>query len=157
MKTISKLAAELRKEQISEIESAFRERLNVILKRFLNDFKEVIPVLRECSVKYEPCFWYKDGDDYKNFPPETEVDSSMNGNSGGICVADSILFTFCDEGGQIKKKRIFNDYHKSNKWYYIAKTAHIANDNIKIDMSTEKTIKQDLIFYLDGYFEGEYK
>lgn len=150
MMTISKLASEIRGEN-NKKESDDYKRLTDTLKQFNEDFKEVIGDLIKCDVKYEPCFWFKSGNDgqYHIFPPETKLDLKMNGGSGGICIANSIIFTF-NHNGETRNKRLF--YTETKGWYYIACRGHLQNDNYLI-----KDYRKDLILYLDGYFEGEYK
>ena len=148
MQTISKLASEIRREN-NKKENDYK-RLTDTLKRFNEDFKEVICDLIKCDVKYEPCFWDKseyDGE-FKIFPPETKLDLKMNGGYGGICFSNSILFTF-QHNGEERKKRIF---YNSIGWYYIARVGGFLKQKIFL-----KDLRKDLILYLDGYFEGEYK
>jgi hypothetical protein len=149
MMTISKLASEIRGENNKKESENDYKRLTDTLKRFNEDFKEVICDLIKCVVKYEPCFWYKSDNDgqYHIFPPETKLD--LNGGSGGICIANSILFTF-NHNGEERKKRLF--YTEKDGWYFIARRGSHMNDNYPI-----KDYRKDLILYLDGYFEGEYK
>lgn len=150
MMTISKLASEIRGEN-NKKQSDDYKRLTDTLKRFNEDFKEVIGDLIKCDVKYEPCFWFKSENDgqYHIFPPETKLDLKMNGGSGGTCTANSILFTF-NHNGETRKKRLF--YTETKGWYYIARRGNHMNDDYLI-----KDYVKDLILYLDGYFEGEYK
>jgi hypothetical protein len=151
MMTISKLASELRSENHKKESENTYKRLTDTLKKFNEDFKEVICDLIKCDVKYEPCFWYKSKNDgeYHIFPPETKLDLTMNGNSGGKCTANSILFTF-NHNGEERKKRLF--YCEKDGWYYIAVKGWHTNYTYYI-----KDYRKDLILYLDEYFEGEYK
>jgi hypothetical protein len=151
MATISQLASEIRGEYNNKNISDNYKRLTDTLKRFNKDFKEVICDLIKCDVKYEPCFWYKSENDgqYHIFPPETKLDLKMNGGSGGISIADSILFTF-QHNGEERKKRLFYDEKKG--WYYVARNGSCMNDSFYL-----KDYRKDLILYLDGYFDGEYK
>lgn len=151
MITISKLASEIRGENNKTESENDYKRLNDTLTQFNEDFKEVICDLAKCEVKYEPCFWYKSNvsGEYFIFPPETKLDLKTNGRSGGICTANSILFTF-NHNGKKRKKRLF--YTEEDGWYYIAIKGGHMNDSYQI-----KDYKKDLILYLDGYFEGEYK
>ena len=151
MMTISKLASEIRGENNKKESDNDYKRLTDTLKLFNEDFKEVICDLIKCDVKYEPCFWYKSENDgqYHIFPHETKLDLKINGGSGGTCIANSILFTF-NHNGEERKKRLF--YTETKGWYYIARRGNHMNDDYLI-----KDYRKDLILYLDGYFEGEYK
>ena len=145
--TISKLASDIRGEKTGDD----YKRLTDTLKKFNEDFRDVIGDLIKCEVKYEPCFWHKSENDgnYHIFPPETKLDLKMNGGSGGISIADSILFTF-QHNGEERKKRLF--YVEKKGWYYVARNGSCMNDSFYL-----KDYRKDLILYLDGYFEGEYK
>lgn len=153
MITISKLASEIRGEnnQKEKQSENYYKRLLDTLIQFNEDFKDVICDLIKSDVKYEPCFWYKSENDgqFHIFPPETKLDLKMNGGSGGICLANSILFTF-SHNGEIRKKRLF--YSEEKGWFYIARKDEYMNYEYLI-----KDYSKDLILYLDGYFEGEYK
>lgn len=148
--TISKLASEIRGENNKKESDNDYKRLTDTLKLFNEDFKEVICDLIKCDVKYEPCFWYKSENDgqYHIFPHENKLDLKMNGGSGGTFIANSILFTF-NHNGEERKKRLF---YTETKGWYIARRGNHMNDDYLI-----KDYRKDLILYLDGYFEGEYK
>lgn len=145
--TISELAYKIRREEKNEK----NKRLTDIIEIFEKDFKEVIYDLIKCDVKYQPCFWYKcenDGE-FHIYPPETKLDLTLNGCSGGKSISDSILFTF-QHNEQERKKRLF--YIENKGWYYVARNGSLLNDSFYL-----KDYRKDLILYLDGYFEGEYK
>jgi len=150
MNSIKQKAAEVRDNLIKSNSNSRQERLQKIISRFTNDFKEVTQELIECGVNYAPCFWYRSENDgeYHNYPPTLKLDLSRNGGSGGICVSDSILFTFIHDGIE-RKKRIF--YNKENGWHYIGRSGLCINKCISISG------RKDLILYLDSYIEGEYK
>ena len=152
METISQLASEIRGEKNKDhIDNGFK-RLTDTLNKFNDDFKSVICELINCNVKYEACFWYKEEDgEYCIFPKDTKLDLKMSGNSGGICIGNSILFTFEHDGVE-KKKRLFYNKDNFKGWYYIARNGSYLNDDIYL-----KDYRKDLILYLDGFFEGEYK
>lgn len=143
MMTISKLASDIRGENNKKESENDYKRLTDTLKQFNEDFKEVICDLIKCNVKYEPCFWYKSENDgqYHIFPPETKLDLKMNGGSGGICIANSILFTF-NHNGETRKKRLF--YTEKNGWYYVARRGNHMYDDYLI-----KDYRKDLILYLE--------
>lgn len=153
MTLISQLASQIRGEKCIKTVDCNYKRLIDTIKKFNEDFKSVIPELIDCNVKYEPCFWYKKttNSDYQIFPPGTKLDLTITGGSGGICTCNSILFTF-EHNGKERKKRLFYSKDNDKGWYYIARNGICVNDSLYL-----KDYRSDLILYLDGTFEGEYK
>lgn len=148
MKTISQLASEIRGDKYKEKDDCGFKRLTDTLNKFNEDFKCVIPELIACNVKYEACFLHKKKDgNYYFFPQDT-----LFGNS--VCTCNSILFTFEHNGKERKKRLFYNQNYGNNDkgWYYIARNGNLMNDNLYL-----KNYRDDLILYLDGTFEGEYK
>ena len=146
MKSIKQLASKIREERCEKIKDC--KRLTNTLNKFKQDFKLVIPELIACEIKYEPCFLYKRNDkdfnNYNLFPQETE-------HIGSVCMCNSILFTFEYDGEQ-RRKRLFYNEDNDKGWYYIARNGGHMNADLYL-----KDHRNDLILYLDGTFEGEYK
>jgi len=153
MKSISQLASEIRGEKSKpHVDNGFK-RLTDTLNKFNEDFKSVICELIKCNVKYEACFWHKEANDgeYIIFPKDTKLDLTISGHGGGICICNSMLFTFEHYGAE-RKKRLFYNEDNFKGWYYIARRGNCMNDNIYLT-----DYRKDLILYLDGFFDGEYK
>lgn len=144
MDKITKLAQEIRAKNIEKQKLEIDTRITDTLSRFETDFKEVLPVLKECNIDYKSCFAYKKNDTYMLYPIQIEHDFGS-----GVCTANSIRFTFSRKGVGITK-RIFLD--EKLGWYYIARSGNFVNANHFL-----KELKDDLILFLDTTFECEYK
>ena len=86
----------------------------------------------------------KNDGDYYFFPQNTKFNNS-------VCICNSILFTF-EHNGRQREKRLFYNQDNFKGWYYIARNGQTMNDNLYLT-----DYRRDLILYLDGTFEGEYK